>query len=74
MPEAKRVCAAPIESPVVESATQARQGIISGRMLPVLIISTIGAFVVLALLYLYYFGLPFSGSDSPTLGLKGSLP
>jgi hypothetical protein len=53
------------EAPIVESATEARSGIITGRMLSVLIVSTIGAFVVLALLYLYYFGLPFSGTKGP---------
>ncbi len=67
MPEAKKVRAS-TESPVVELATRARQGLISGRMARVLIISTVGAFVVLALLYLYYFGLPFTGSNSPTQG------
>jgi len=54
--------------PVVESATQARQGVVSGGILTVLIVSTVVAFVVLALLYLFYFGLPSGGSNSPTLG------
>ena len=63
MPEAKKVRDS-AESPVVVSGTRARQGVISHRVVRVLIISTIGAFVVLALLYLYYFGWPSSGSGS----------
>jgi hypothetical protein len=59
MPETKKVHAAP-EKPVVMSGTRARQGVIRHRMEFVLVISTVGAFVVLALLYLYYFGWPFS--------------
>jgi hypothetical protein len=50
------------ENPVVMSPTMARQGLISHRMSRVLIRSTVGAFIVLALLYLYFFGWPFSGS------------
>ena len=67
MAEPKKVRTS-IDRPIVESAREARQGVISGRVLTVLIISTIGAFVVLALLYFFYFGLPFGGSNSPSLG------
>jgi hypothetical protein len=63
MPEAKKVRGTP-EKPVVMSGTRARQGVISHRMVRVLVFSTVAAFVVLALLYLYYFGWPFSGSAS----------
>jgi len=68
MPEAKKDRAAP-EKPVVMSGTRARAGVIRHRMEYVLVISTVAAFVVLALLYLYYFGWPFSVS-----GLSGSAP
>ena len=63
MPETKKVGGTP-EKPVVMSGTRARQGVISRRMVFVLVFSTVAAFVVLALLYLYYFGWPFSGSAS----------
>jgi len=68
MRKTRKVRAAP-ENPVVMSPTRARQGVISHRMSRVLILSTVGAFIVLALLYLYFFGWPFSGS-----GLSGSIP
>lgn len=63
MPETKKVGGNP-EKPVVMSGTRARAGVIRHRMSFVLVISTVVAFVVLALLYLYYFGWPFSGSAS----------
>jgi hypothetical protein len=50
MPEARK------EDTVVVAPTRARQGIISHRIIWVLLISTIGAFIVLAILYLFYFG------------------
>ena len=61
MPEAKKVGGNP-EKPVVMSGTRARAGVIRHRMSFVLVISTVAAFVVLALLYLYFFGWPFGGS------------
>jgi hypothetical protein len=63
MPEPKKVRAAP-EKPVVVSGTRTRQGVIRHRMVFVLALSTVAAFVVLALLYLYYFGWPFSSGGS----------
>ena len=60
MPEAKKLRTTP-EKPVVMSGTKARAGIIRHRMSFVLVISTVAAFAVLALLYLYYFGWPFGG-------------
>jgi hypothetical protein len=65
MSEAKKAHAAP-ETPVVMSETRARQAVITRGMAGVLLVSTIGAFILLALLYLYFFGWPFSGS-----GLSG---
>ncbi len=49
----------PPEKPIVVSKTEARQATTVRGMLSVLAISTIGAFIVLAGLYIYYFGLPF---------------
>jgi hypothetical protein len=49
MPETKKVGGTP-EKPVVMSGTRARQGVISRRMVFVLVFSTVAAFVVLALL------------------------
>ena len=63
MPEAKKVGDNP-EKAVVMSGTRARAGVIRHRMSFVLVISTIAAFVVLALLYLYYFGWPSGGGGS----------
>ena len=63
MPEPKKVHRAP-EKPVVMSGTKARAGVIRHRMSFVLVIGTVVAFVVLALLYLYYFGWPFSAGGS----------
>jgi hypothetical protein len=40
------------------TTTEARQAISVRGMLPVLVVSTIGAFILLAGLYLYYFGWP----------------
>jgi len=60
MPEAKKDHAAP-EKPVVMSGTRARAGVIRHRMEFVLVFSTVAALVVLALLYLYFFGWPFGG-------------
>jgi hypothetical protein len=40
------------------TTTEARQAMTVRGMLPVLVVSTIGAFIVLAGLYLYYFGWP----------------
>jgi hypothetical protein len=59
MPESRKVHGAP-EKPVVMSGTKARAGVIRHRMSFVLVVSTVAAFVVLAFLYLYYFGWPFS--------------
>ena len=47
------------EKPTVVSKTEARQATTVRGMLPVLVISTVGAIIVLAGLYIYYFGLPF---------------
>jgi hypothetical protein len=47
------------EKPIVVSKTEARQAIHVWGMLPVLVIGTVGAFVALAGLYIYYFGWPF---------------
>jgi hypothetical protein len=63
MPEANKLHTAP-EKPVVMSGTRARAGVIRHRMSFVLVISTVSAFVVLALLYLYYFGWPFGSGGS----------
>jgi hypothetical protein len=41
------------------SKTEARQATIVRGMLPVLVISTAGAFIMLGGLYLYHFGWPF---------------
>jgi hypothetical protein len=49
----------PPEKPIVVSKTEARQATTVRGMLSVLAISTVGAFIVLAGLYIYYFGLPF---------------
>jgi hypothetical protein len=54
MPTAKKVHAA-AEKPVVLSGERARQGNIQHRMIRVLIFSTIGAVIVLALAF-HYFG------------------
>jgi hypothetical protein len=43
----------------VLSKTEARQATTVRGMLIVLVISTVGAFIVLAGVYLYYFGWPF---------------
>jgi hypothetical protein len=45
--------------PTVVSKIEARQATNVRGMLPVLVISTVGAFIVLAGLYIYYFGLPY---------------
>jgi hypothetical protein len=60
MPEGKKVGGAP-EKPVVMSGTRARAGVIRHKMSFVLVISMVVAFVVVALLYVYYFGRPFGG-------------
>jgi hypothetical protein len=63
MPDAKKLRTTP-EKPVVMSGTKARAGVIRHRMSFVLVVSTVAAFIVLALLYLYYFGWPFSTGGS----------
>ena len=45
--------------PTVISKTEARQATNVRGILPVLVISTVGAFIVLAGLYIYYFGLGY---------------
>jgi hypothetical protein len=40
------------------TTTEARQATTVRGLLPVLVVSTIGAFIALAGLYLYYFGWP----------------
>jgi hypothetical protein len=60
----------PPEKPIVVSKTEARQATTVRGMLSVLAISTVGAFIVLAGLYIYYFGLPFWAQMRPL----GSLP
>ena len=54
MPAAKKVVGT--EKPSVVSGPRARQGVIQYRMVWVLIFSTIGAVIVLALLYVHYSG------------------
>ena len=53
-PAAKKVVGT--EKPSVVSGPRARQGVIQHRMVWVLIFSTIGAVIVLALLYVHYSG------------------
>ena len=59
MPEAKKLRTTS-EKRVAMSGTKARAGVIRHRMSFVLVVSTVAAFIVLALLYLYYFGWPLS--------------
>jgi hypothetical protein len=54
MPAAKKVVGS--EKPSVVSGPRARQGVIQHSMVWVLIFSTIGAVIVLALLYVHYSG------------------
>ena len=56
--------------PTVVSKTEARQATNVRGTLPVLVIGTVGAFIVLAGLYIYYFGLRYEirFASPPTFG------